>query len=229
MTAAAASAPGGAVWHPPRAVIVGFTPNLIDRLLESAGLSEHDRVLVVINLRSPDLVAQVEGAGLTHVFLEDFVPEAGDRLLLGVLRPPTKKKVIDDYLRRHPGGEASFRPAIHPFTSISPTAVVGTGCLFEPGVVVAPHASLGAFVSVNRNASIGHHTSIGTWCMINPGVNIASGCTVGPGVTIGMGTNVFDGVSIGEGSVIGGGSVVTRDVPAHVLAYGNPCRVIRDL
>lgn len=40
---------------------------------------------------------------------------------------------------------------------------------------------------------------------------------------------VCGGVTIGEGSVIGAGSVVTRDIPPHSLAAGNPCRVIREL
>ena len=40
---------------------------------------------------------------------------------------------------------------------------------------------------------------------------------------------VCGGVTIGEGSVIGAGSVVTRDIPKHSLAAGNPCRVIRTL
>jgi maltose O-acetyltransferase len=48
-------------------------------------------------------------------------------------------------------------------------------------------------------------------------------------VWIGGGALVLPGVSIGEGSVIGAGSVVTRDVPAGVLAFGNPCRVVRPL
>jgi acetyltransferase-like isoleucine patch superfamily enzyme len=37
------------------------------------------------------------------------------------------------------------------------------------------------------------------------------------------------GVTIGSGSVIGGGSVVVHDIPAGVLAAGNPCRVIRKI
>ena len=36
-------------------------------------------------------------------------------------------------------------------------------------------------------------------------------------------------ISIGEGSVIGAGSVVTRDIPPHSLAAGNPCKVIREI
>ena len=212
-----------------RLVIVGFTMQLIDRLCESAGFVARDDVLIVLNQCTQELVAQVERAGLKRVALADFAPRVDDRLLLGVLRPATKRKVIGDYCRLHPGADGDFRPAIHRFTSISPTSIVGDGCFIEPGVVIAPRATLSRFVSVNRNASIGHHTSVGAWCMINPGTNVASNCEIGEAVTIGMGSNVFEGVRIGAETVIGGGSVVTKDVPAGVLAYGSPCKVIRQL
>lgn len=48
-------------------------------------------------------------------------------------------------------------------------------------------------------------------------------------VWIGAGTIILPGVTIGENSVIGAGSVVTRDVPANVVAFGSPCRVIRTI
>ena len=48
-------------------------------------------------------------------------------------------------------------------------------------------------------------------------------------VWLGSNVVVFGGVSIGENSVIGAGSIVTRDVPANVVAYGNPCQVIRSV
>jgi acetyltransferase-like isoleucine patch superfamily enzyme len=40
---------------------------------------------------------------------------------------------------------------------------------------------------------------------------------------------VGPGVTIGSGTTIGAGSVVTRDIPAHVVAAGVPCRVLRHL
>lgn len=51
--------------------------------------------------------------------------------------------------------------------------------------------------------------------------------TVGNRVWIGGNTVVMPGVTIGDDTVIGAGSVVTKDIPAGVLAFGNPCRVVR--
>lgn len=52
---------------------------------------------------------------------------------------------------------------------------------------------------------------------------------IGDNVWLGGGVIVCPGVTIGENSVIGAGSVVTRDVPPHTFAAGNPCRAIRAL
>jgi acetyltransferase-like isoleucine patch superfamily enzyme len=51
--------------------------------------------------------------------------------------------------------------------------------------------------------------------------------TIGKNVFIGAGCKILKGVTIGENSVIGAGSIVTRDIPANVIAAGNPARVIR--
>ena len=53
--------------------------------------------------------------------------------------------------------------------------------------------------------------------------------TIGDNVWIAAGALVLPGVTIGEGSVIGAGSVVTKDLPSHVLAVGSPARVVREL
>lgn len=52
-------------------------------------------------------------------------------------------------------------------------------------------------------------------------VVIEDNCWIGGSVTI------LPGVTIGEGCVIGAGAVVTKSIPTHTLAFGNPCRVIR--
>lgn len=57
----------------------------------------------------------------------------------------------------------------------------------------------------------------------NMPVRIGRNCWLGAGVI------VMPGVTIGDGTVIGAGSVVTKDIPAGVVAVGNPCRVMRQI
>ncbi len=61
----------------------------------------------------------------------------------------------------------------------------------------------------------------------NKGLEYAYPIKVGDNVWIGAGVQVMPGVTIGSDVVIGGGSVVTKDIPDHSVAVGNPCRVIR--
>lgn len=51
---------------------------------------------------------------------------------------------------------------------------------------------------------------------------------IGDNVWIGGGVIILPGVTIGNNVVIGAGSVVTKDIPDNKIAYGNPCRIIRD-
>ena len=89
--------------------------------------------------------------------------------------------------------------------------------------------------------TIGNYCFIGPYCGMytaihplvagerNQGLEIAKPITVGDNVWIGANVTILPGVTIGEGSVIGAKSVVTKDIPANVLAVGNPCRVIREI
>eukprot|EP00762_Andalucia_godoyi_P006135 ANDGO_00412.mRNA.1 putative maltose O-acetyltransferase len=61
------------------------------------------------------------------------------------------------------------------------------------------------------------------------GPELARSIQIGNRVWIGGSAILCPGVSIGDNSTIGAGSVVTRNIPANVVAAGNPCRVIRDL
>ncbi|WP_038015644.1 sugar O-acetyltransferase [Synechococcus sp. PCC 7335] len=61
------------------------------------------------------------------------------------------------------------------------------------------------------------------------GLEYALPVSIGDGVWLGGRVVVCPGISIGENTVVGTGSVVTRDLPANVLAVGSPCRVIRQL
>ena len=61
------------------------------------------------------------------------------------------------------------------------------------------------------------------------GLESANPIIIGDNVWIGGGAIVCPGVKIGKNTTIGAGSVVTKNIPDNVLAFGNPCKVIRDL
>lgn len=63
----------------------------------------------------------------------------------------------------------------------------------------------------------------------NEGLEYAYPITVGNNVWFGGNVAVLPGVTIGDNSIIGAGSVVSKNIPSHVVAVGNPCKVIRQI
>lgn len=63
----------------------------------------------------------------------------------------------------------------------------------------------------------------------NQGLEYAYPIKVGNDVWIGAGVQVMPGVTIGDNVVIGGGSVVVKDIPSDCVAAGNPCKVLRTI
>lgn len=61
----------------------------------------------------------------------------------------------------------------------------------------------------------------------NEELEFGTAITIGDDVWVGGNVTINPGVTIGSDVVIGSGSVVTKDIPSHVIAAGNPCRVIR--
>lgn len=106
---------------------------------------------------------------------------------------------------------------------------------------------IGGYVYIHYNVTIqdAARVTIGDRSMIGAGVRIcatwhpekaeerhlciAKPVTIGKHVAIGANSVICYGVTIGDNSIIGAGSVVTKNIPANVVAYGNPCKVVRSL
>ena len=129
---------------------------------------------------------------------------------------------------------------------------IGEACYIEPPLRAnwgGRFVHFGSFIYANFNLTLvdDTHIYVGDHTMIGPNVVIATGghpllpalrergmqynmpVRIGRNCWLGAGVIVLPGVSIGDNTVIGAGSVVTRDMPANVLAVGNPCRVLREL
>lgn len=93
----------------------------------------------------------------------------------------------------------------------------------------------GGEVTIGDNVLLGPRVGIYTSNhAIDAAERVAGACyakpvTIGNNVWVGGGVNINQGVTIGDNSIIGSGSVVTKDIPANVIAAGVPCRVIRPI
>jgi maltose O-acetyltransferase len=110
--------------------------------------------------------------------------------------------------------------------------VIGAGCFINYDAIFLDCAA----ITIGDNVSIGPRAQLVT--ALHPvddyearraGWESAAPIVIGDNVWLAAGVIVCPGVTIGDNTVIGAGSVVTKDVPARVLAAGNPCRVIREL
>lgn len=131
-------------------------------------------------------------------------------------------------------------------------AEVGENCYIEPPFHSnwgGKHVHLGKNVYFNFNATLvdDTHIYIGDYTMLGPNVVIATAghpilpelrekalqynlpVHIGRNCWLGAGVIVLPGVTIGDNTVIGAGSVVTKDIPANVVAVGNPCKVLREI
>ncbi len=108
---------------------------------------------------------------------------------------------------------------------------VGARTFINYGAVVLD----GANVTVGQDVQIGPNVQLLTAThALDPverrrGTETASPVTIGDGAWLSAGVIVLPGVTIGADTVIGAGSVVTKDMPARHLCFGNPCRVIREI
>ena len=118
-----------------------------------------------------------------------------------------------------------FAVAVHPSAVVSPSAKIGEGTVVMAGAVINADAVIGNHCIVNTGATVDHDCVIEDYCHIAPGAHISGATHVGEGTWIGVGACVIQCLTIGKYCMIGAGSVVVRDIPDGVTAYGNPCRI----
>ena len=131
------------------------------------------------------------------------------------------------------GCEIGDESKIGAFVEVQKNATVGKHCK------ISSHTFICEGVTIEDNVFVGHNVAF-----INdsyPRSTTADGqlqteadwkvekTLVKKGASIGSGSTILSRVTIGENSIIGAGSVVTKDVPANCIAYGNPARVHRKI
>jgi UDP-2-acetamido-3-amino-2,3-dideoxy-glucuronate N-acetyltransferase len=153
----------------------------------------------------------------------------------------------------HPSAEVSPQAVIGPGAKIwhqaqvREDAHIGPNCIISKGVYVDFGVSIGANSKLQNGVCVYHGATVENGVFLGPGVILTndklprainpdgslksdtdwqvSPIHIKRGASIGAGSVVMPNVTIGEFAMIGAGAVVTRDVPAHGLVYGNPGRL----
>ncbi len=116
---------------------------------------------------------------------------------------------------------ARFLSIVHPTSIVSKWATMGEGLIIQSACMIQPDVKAGDFFTCNGNVRIGHDAVIGDFVHVNPSVNIAGATVIEDDVFVGMKATIMT-CTVGCGSVIGACSLVTKDVPPHVLVKGIP-------
>jgi len=125
------------------------------------------------------------------------------------------------------------------FTHVSAGSVVGANCVLGQNVFVGPGVEIGDGVKIQNNVSVYAGVVLADDVFLGPSCVFTNVSTprahverkdefaptrVGKGVTVGANATIVCGHRLGEYALIGAGSVVTKDVPAHAVVVGNPAR-----
>ena len=137
------------------------------------------------------------------------------------------------------------------FSHVREGAKIGKNCIIGQSVYIDSGVKIGSNVKIQNNVSVYHGVTIedGVFvgphvCFtndlkpraINPDRSLKSGddwevskTLVKKGASIGANSTIISGITIGEFCMIGAGSVVTKDVPAFALVYGNPAKIMGEV
>jgi sugar O-acyltransferase (sialic acid O-acetyltransferase NeuD family) len=118
--------------------------------------------------------------------------------------------------------------AVHPAAAIGKGTAIGAGTVVMAGAVVNPCCRVGRLCIVNTRASLDHDSAMADFSSLAPGAGTGGNCRIGSYSAVGIGAVLSHGVTIGEHCVVGGGSLVLRDIDPFCVAYGVPARKIRD-
>lgn len=203
----------------------GHCRSVLDCLRQSEVYSEVGIVVQDSPLQKPIFEIPIIGtdADLPSLFAEGWTAAA---VTVGSVGHPQIRRYLFQRLK-----EIGFLlPPI-----VSSHAVIGQEVFIEEGVFIGKRAvvnagsHIGPCAIINTGAIVEHDCMIKNFVHISPGAVLCGGVQVKENSHVGAGAVVRQEICIGQDSAIGAGSVVVQNIPDGVVAYGNPCRVVKRL
>lgn len=207
-----------------------FGGNAREALLSILALNEKGEDWEVLGFLDDDQSLHgKECCGIKVVGGREILREAPDTFLLAIPGSPQtfqKRKEIIESLNVE---TSQFATILHPSVARAPDSHIGCNTIIMPNVVISCGVTIGNHCIVLPNTVVSHESVVKDYCCLGSNISISGSVTIGSGCYIGSGTKIRENVSIGAGTLVGLGSVVVSDLPAGVIAVGNPAKVIKNI
>lgn len=114
---------------------------------------------------------------------------------------------------------------IHKSCKIMGENSLGEGTIIFPNNYLGYKSDIGKCCFIQSGCQIEHHNVIGNFCDINPRLTTGGFSKISDFCEINMSVNIINKIEIGPYSRIGAGSLVIKNIPTQVIAYGNPAKI----
>ena len=192
------------------------------------GTGGHSRVMTnILKLNGYNIVGYYDDYNEKDLNLlgrTDELDESIPNYVCGIGDIKTRRQIIEFQSDKN----IRWMNVIHSFTSLAPDLRMGVGNAICAGVIIQPNVLIGDHCIINTGTSIDHDCRIGSFVHLAPRTTLCGTVEIGDFTFIGAGTTIINNIRIGSNVIIGAGSNVVCDIPSNSVAYGNPCRVIRD-
>jgi len=136
------------------------------------------------------------------------------------------RKEVFEYLKSCQVPVATF---VHPSSHVEKSAVIKEGSIVLVDCTIDMNAEVRENVFLSSRCFVSHHVTLGSHTYCAPCVNLAGNTEVGECCFLGINMTSIDGINIGMNVQTAAGSVLTKDVPSHVLVAGVPAMVKKKL
>lgn len=169
-----------------------------------------------------DVPDALEGSGIELPILgtiQEWQPKSGEKYVLGLGKPESKKKVAG--LLKDRG--AVFESVVSVFARVPKDLIMGEGC-FITSAMISCGVQLGDFVNINGSMLYGG-AQIGDYSTTT-GFTVVEDAKVGVGVYLGSKSVVTQGCTVGNWVRVTAGSVITKDVQDGAMVFGMPAEEV---
>ena len=128
--------------------------------------------------------------------------------IMGIANIQFRRTIIQNFLEKG----ARFATLIHPSAIVSPSAIVGEGCLVAHNASIGAKARVGNFNMLNSRCTIGHDSILGDFNFIGPQVVLSGFTKVGNNNMFGVNSATIPTIEIGDNNTIAAGMIITKTV-----------------